>query len=254
MNKKLFHLIFILIVSYLPLVSAQTLYLKDNLQRAQPGDYIVITANKTNTLMHIYGRQNQFLIVEEIAAPMSRKTTKMDWHTWIKNNAPGHNSWVMYEIDLNTGKMQRYYSFTKQGWYEIPEVDNFLSKLLNLRLDYIPESERKKVGLKIFAESEEARIWQPNLVVEGQIIRGVRFDAWRTRWPKDGSDLSNKAIELYLPHDNQFYPSYFPYWLQIQNAIGKSRVRIIDSGTNMWSPKPPMMSRMPATPNPMMGM
>jgi len=243
--KKFIYLFFTLLMVCSQLVSAQSLYLKDNLQRAKPGDYIVITANKTNTLMHIYARQGQFLIIEEIAAPMSRKAGHMDWHNWVKNNAPGHNSWVMYEIDLNSGRMQRYYSFSKCGWFEIPEVDNFLSKLLNLRLDYIPEKERKKVGLKIFAESEEARLWQPNLVVEGQVIRGVKFDAWRTRWPKDGSDLSGKVIEMYLPQDNQFYPAYFPYWLQIQNAIGKSRVRIIDSGTNLWSPKPPMMSQMP---------
>jgi len=239
--KKLLGLFFAWMIGCIHLLSADSLFLKDNLHRAEPGDYIVITANKTNTLMHIYDRKERFLIVEEIAIPASRKPTKMDWHSWIKNNAPGNTSWVMYEIDLNTGKMQRYYSFTKQGWFEISEADNFLSKLLNLRLSLIPDHERKKVGLKVFAESEKARIWQPNLVVEGQIVRGVKFDAWRTRWPKDSSDLSGKIIELYLPHDNQFYPSYFPYWLQINNSIGKSRVRMIDSGTKMWSPKPPVM-------------
>lgn len=241
--KKILSLFFVLITHIIYAFPQETLFLKDNLFRAQPGDYIVISANKTNTLMHIYDKKNGFLIVDEIAAPCSRKITRVDWHSWIKNGAPGNTSWVMYEINLNTGRMERYYSFTKRGWFEISDADNFLSKLLNLRLSLIPEQERKKVGLKIFAESEQARIWQPNLVVEGQIIKGVKFDAWRTRWPKDGSDLSGKMIELYLPQDNQFYPTYFPYWLQVYNTIGKSRVRIIDSGTRMQSPKPPMMTQ-----------
>ena len=56
---------------------AQTLCLKENLQRARPGDYIVMVANKTVTLMHIYSRQDPFLIVEEIAAPFTRQSTQI---------------------------------------------------------------------------------------------------------------------------------------------------------------------------------
>ncbi len=225
---------------------AQTLCLKENLQRARPGDYIVMVANKTVTLMHIYSRQDPFLIVEEIAAPFTRQSTQMDWKSWIRNGAPGHNSWVMYEIDLRSGRMERYYSLSKGHWYAVADVDNFLSKLLNLRLQYIPEKERRKVGVKLATE-RGAPLWQPPLKVEGQTIRGILFDGWRTRWPKDGSDLSGKIIEIYLPQDSYAYPAYFPYWLQIQNSIGKSRVRIIDSGTAMQSPKPPLLSNSATT-------
>lgn len=232
-----------LFISFFSGLKAENLFLKDNLQRAQPGDYIVIFANKTITLMHVYDKKNQILVVEEVSAPGSRLPKKVNWKTWIQNEAPENTSWVMYEIDLNTGKMLRYYSFTKKGWFEIAEADNFLSKLLNLRLSKIPEKERKKVGLKILAESEEARIWQPPLIVDGQTIRGVKFDAWRTRWPQDNSDLAGKMIELYLPQDNQAYPSYFPYWLQVYGTIGKARVRIVDSGTDLRSPKPAVMNQ-----------
>ncbi|MFI5344511.1 MAG: hypothetical protein ACHQUC_09850, partial [Chlamydiales bacterium] len=217
-------------------MQAENLYLKDNLQRAIPGDYVVVSSNKTITLMHIFGRQGEILTIEEIAMPESRKP-KMHWREWVQNHAPGSTSWVMYEIDLKSGRMLRYYSFTKRGWFEIAEADNFLSKLLNLRLNKIPDKDRKKVGMKIFSGSEESRFWQPNLVVDGKIIRGVKFDAWRTRWPKDSSDLSGKAIEVYLPQDNQSFPSYFPYWLQIHGTIGKARVRMIDSGSGLESPK-----------------
>lgn len=222
---------------------ADSLCLRDNLQRANPGDYLVVSANKTITLMHIFGKQGEFLTIEEIAIPESRKPQKISWREWVRNHAPGNTSWVMYDIDLKTGKMVRYYSFTKRGWFEIAEADNFLSKLLNLRLSKIPDKDRKKVGIKIFSGSEESRFWQPNLVVEGKIMRGVKFDAWRTRWPKDNSDLSGKSIEVYLPQDNQSYPSYFPYWLQINGVIGKARVRMIDSGSGLESPKPAVMQQ-----------
>lgn len=223
------------------IMHAENLYLKDNLQRARPGDYLVVSANKTNTLMHIFSRQGEIMTIEEIAVPESRKSQKMPWKDWVQNHAPGNTSWVMYDIDLNTGKMLRYYSFTKRGWFEIAEADNFLSKLLNLRLNKVPDKDRKKVGMKLFSGSEESRFWQPNLVADGKIIRGVKFDAWRTRWPKDNSDLSGKGIEVYLPQDNQLYPSYFPYWLQINGAIGKARIRTIDSGSGLESPKPAVM-------------
>jgi hypothetical protein len=229
------------VLGFIPTVEAEDLYLKNNLQKAQPGDYLVISANKTITIMHIYDKRSEMLTIEEIAVPEGRKPPKMSWREWVQSNAPGNTSWVMYEIDLQSGKMQRYYSFTKKGWFEISEADNFLSKLLNLRLSKIPDKERKKVGLKLFADSADSRFWQPCLVVEGKTIRGVKFDAWRTRWPKDSSDLSGKLIEVYLPQDNQAYPSYFPYWLQITGTVGKARVRMIDSGSGLVSPKPPMM-------------
>ncbi len=36
---------------------SKTLYLRNNLNRAQAGDYIVVCANKTDTLMHIYAKK-----------------------------------------------------------------------------------------------------------------------------------------------------------------------------------------------------
>ena len=39
---------------------------------------------------------------------------------------------------------------------------------------------------------------------------------------------------------NQNYPSYFPYWLQVNGVAGKAKIRIIDSGSNLKSPKPPL--------------
>lgn len=229
--------VFFLILSW-NLVTAEELFLRENFQRAQPGDYIVTSANKTLTLMHIYAKQNQILTIEEITLPENKQPTQLSWKEWVHQNAPGHTNWVMYTLDLHSGKMLNYYSFTKKNWFEIPEVDNFLSKLLNLKLSKIPENARKKVGPKPKSGPDWRPLWQPSLVVEGQLIQGVQFDAWRTKWPRDGSDLSDKMIEIYLPKDNQRYPSYFPYWLQVNGVIGKAKIRIIDAGSHLHSPKP----------------
>lgn len=217
---------------------AQELILRDNLQRAQPGDYIVVSANKTQTLMHIHSRQNQILTIEEIAVPESKRSSNLSWKEWVNQGAPNNTSWVMFDIDLRTGQMMRYYSFTKRNWFEIPDTDNFLSKLLNLKFVKIPENARKRIGTKRRSEHELRPLWQPRMVVDGQTINNVMFDAWRTHWPRDGGDLSGKTIEVYLPRDSLRYPAYFPYWLQINGTIGKAKIRIIDSGNNLQSPKP----------------
>lgn len=210
-------------------VQAEDLILKTNLQLAKPGDYIVMSAGRTHTLLHIYSKQNQVLTIEEIAVPARKLSAKMGWKEWVRQGAPGHNSWVMYDIDLQSGQMLRYYSFTKKNWFEIPDADNFLSKLLNLKFTKIPENARKKSG---------NTLWQPRMVVEGKSIEGIPFDAWRTKWPRDNSDLSGKVIEAYLPIDSKGFPAYFPYWLQINGTVGQARVHIIDAGSKLQSPKP----------------
>lgn len=222
----------------IPDLQAQELILRNNLQEAVPGDFIVVSANKTQTLMLIRSLQNQTLTIEEIAVPENKRPSQLSWKEWVRQNAPGNTSWVMYDVDLRSGKMIRYFSFTKNNWYEIPDADNFLSKLLNLRLSKIPENGRKKVGPKPFSGPDWRPLWQPRMIVDGQPLKDVPFDAWRTKWPQDGSDLSGKTIEVYLPRESQRYPSYFPYWLQINGAIGKAKIRIIDSGAQLQSPKP----------------
>lgn len=220
-----------------PLHSADTLFLRDNLKQAVPGDYLVISFNKTDTLLHIFAKNNNLLTIEEIAIPESvRRKFPYGWKDWVLKGAPGNTSWTMYDIDVATGEMLHYYSFTKNGWFEIAESDNFLYKLLNLKLIKIPEKTRKRIGIRP-SGNDLRPLWQPPMIVDGQMIKGVPFDAWRTVWSKDGSELSGKTIEVYVPQDNQKYPAYFPYWLQVSGAIGKTKVRIIDSGTRFKSPK-----------------
>jgi len=231
----------------LNLLQANPLMLKDNLRLAEPGDYLVLSCGKTLTLMHIYGKTPQVMTIEEIAIPERKQQKTGNWKDWVAQYAPGNSSWVMYEIDLNTGQMGHYYSFTKQNWFQIPDSDNFISKLLNLKLTKIPDRMRKKVGSNRSSGPEMRPLWHPRMIVEGKPVEGVEFDAWKTDWPRDGSDLSNKTIEVYLPSANQGYPAYFPYWLQINGVAGKAKIRIIDSGKNLHSPMPSLSTLLQAT-------
>ncbi len=209
--------------------------LRDNLKRAKSGDYLVTTQNKNYTLLHVYATTPPHLVFEEITVPSQRLQGKFtSWKKWMEEQAPGHTSWVIYTLDLRTGQLVNYYSVTKKAWYDLSKVNNFLTTLLNLKLEKLPLEARRRIGLKpILGRADTRPLWQPRLIVEGQEITEVSFDVWVTLWPKDDSELANKTIELYLPQDNEKYPSYFPYWLQINGMIGSAKVRIVDSGSQM---------------------
>ena len=223
----------------------ESIFLRDNLKRAIKGDYIVTAHNKNFTLLHIYDKKDALITIEEITVPTQRMQGRFpSWKEWIRQRAPYNTSWIMYTVNLNTGQMQEYYSLTKNAWFDMSQADSFLSTLLNLRLELVPMKDRRRIGLPpIIGATDRRPYWQPRLVIDGQEVGGVIFDAWQTKWPKDNSELSGKSIEVYVPHENDKYPSYFPYWLQISGLISNAKVRIIDSGTGMVSPAPPLLSQ-----------
>jgi len=219
-------------------LAAETFTLREGLAKAQVGDYIVTAQGKNLTLLHISQLQGTLLTLEEITAPSSRVPQPQQWKEWIQQNAPGNTSWVVYTLDLRDGQMASVFSYTRNSRFQIPDADNFLSHLLNLQLEKVPEERMRRVGRsQNYGGANWRDIWQPLLVFEGTPLPGVLFYQWSARWRKDGSDLSGKWIDLYLPAQEGPYPSYFPYWLQISGMIGKAKIRIIDSGTHMVSPK-----------------
>ncbi len=224
----------------------ESMYLRHNLNRAEPGDYIVTVQNKNYTILHIYDRTPTTLTIEEVTVPAQRMHGRfISWKRWMNDNAPGNTAWIMYRLDLDTGNMLGYFSLTKNAWFDMSKANNFLSTLLNLRLEKVPSSQRRRIGLPSIIGEDRRPFWQPRLVVDGQEIENVAFNAWQTEWPKDGTELAGKSIEVYLPVNNDLYPAYFPYWLQISGMVGSAKVRIVDSGTNMRSPAPPLGMRNP---------
>ncbi len=230
---RYFFLRFILLFCFfIPCLDGEELYLRNNLKYAREGDFIVTSQNKVYTLLLIDSLTNNEIAIEEITAPMKNiNLSGFSWKNWIAQQAPGHTSWVRYVVDISSGQMKEYFSYTKNGWYSIPESDNFLSTLLNLKLRKVSITERKKVGPTPPAHVTDKRpYWQPKLIFEGRVVPGVMFDAWRTFWPKDKSELSGKIIEIYVPQNPGAYPAYFPYWLQVSGIVGKAKIHIMDSG------------------------
>ena len=207
------------------------LILRDNLEHAATGDYIVTLQNRNFTVLLVADKTKDSITIEEITVPDETRGSNTDWKKWVQESAPGYTCWVMYKINIPTGKMLKYYDYYYQTWYDMSEANVFLSKLLNLQLEKVPSSQRKKVGA-----SRGKKLWQPPLIVEGKQIPNVPFDAYTTRWPKDGSPLSDRIVQIYLPEESSKYPSYFPYWLEVNGALGKAQVRIVDSGRQLISP------------------
>lgn len=236
MFKKIVFFLF-----FIPLLIAaqEVMELRQNLSRAQPGDFIVTMQGKNYTLLAIQSKTSATLTIQEITTISSRlkQSPGYGWRQWVEEGAPGSTSWVQYTIDLKTGQMQNFRSLQKTGWTDLPQRENFLTTLLNLKLKKIPIESRKKYGLVILTGTDDPnKVWQPKMIVDGKQVDGVLFDAWRTQWPRDNTEMSGKTVEIYLPVEEGKYPSYFPYWLQISGTIGKAKVRIIDSGTHLKSP------------------
>lgn len=228
-------LLFCLFIGF---ISAEpTMSLKENLMRARVGDYIVAYLNKNFTLLHIFSKEDSILTIEEMTIPANRVNPSMSWKNWVKEGAPGHTNWILYRINAASGEMREGYSVSQQAWLNLSQGNHFLPTLLNIHLNYLPEQERKRVGNASETGPDRRSIWQPKMVYEGQVIKDVSFSAWRTRWPKDNSQLSGKLIDIYVPEENTKYPSYFPYWLQIRGMSGcKATIHITDSGSHLVSP------------------
>ncbi len=230
---------------------AAEIRLKDKLAEAAPGSYVVTEQSKNFTLVHIHDRTDRSIVIEEVTIPAARYARNpIPWRQWFESGAPGHTSWTMSQINLETGQFEETFSFTHQGWINLSDSDPFLTTLLNLPFAAVPEEKRRRVGIPPgYNKPDHRPIWNPFLTIEGKRMC-IPFSVWRARWPSDGSELSRKYIEIYLPNevcDSEApqYPTYFPYWIEIDGKIGSAKVRIIDSGTGARSPKPALPLRPP---------
>lgn len=224
--NSFFFLSFLLVSFSLFAVTPETKTLRESIEKSKIGDYIVTLQNKTYTLLKVTERSPGTLIMEEITIPSGKVNNNFSWKEWMKQGAPHHTNWIKFTILLANGRITDSYSRSPQGWSKISLTDSFLPTLLNLKFSVVPDTARRRVG------NSSGQLWNPPMVVEGKQIPGVIFDVWRALWPKDGSILANKTIDIYLPREADRYPVHFPYWLQIQGGvIGNTHIRIVDSGT-----------------------
>lgn len=208
--------------------SAFATTLKEKLQQGAVGDYIVTKQQKTLSLLRVHEITPIRIVLEEISAPLSfLEPTQCDWQEWLDKGAPGHSGWLLYEIDLRTGKLLECYSPAQGTWITLDEP--FLPKMLNLTLAPTPKDKRKRIGPPPQAGEEDLRaLWTPSLVFEGKKLSRPLCDAFETVWPKDGTDLSSCRLEFY------FLPDFpFPCWIEASNGHYTFKIHCVASGRNL---------------------
>ena len=218
--------------------------LKERLQYARRGDYIVTEANKVITVIAVRSRTDSSVVFEEISVPAEHLKEKPEsWGQWVKNKAPGHTSWSMIEIDLTSDQLLECYSFSRAAWLQAASQESLLSTLLHLPLEKLDENKRKRIGPPPSeGEVDRRQIWNPPLTMNGQKIKQARFDAYTAEWPQDRSELSGKTVTVYFDEEGKFP---LPYWIQVDTPHVTASMRVIDSGSQLPSPYQKLPRRVP---------
>lgn len=243
----------LLVAAFLPRQAhAQpALHLVDRLQRAEVGDYIVAACDNMYTVLIVKEKFDYQMSIEEITVPAARiqqqKFWWRGWKHWVETSAPGYTSWVVYTVHCSSGQIREFYCYNRNSWMFMAQADNFLSKLLTMRFVKVRPEDMKRTGPPppLGAPEDRRQGWKPKVVFEGKVITDAKLEVWRTRWPDDRSDLSGKTITAYVPAEQKEYPSYFPYWVEIQGMVGKAKIRVIDSGKCLESPRKPPPRKLP---------
>lgn len=232
-------IIFIITVLSISIINAFSL--KDKIINGTPGDYVVTEQGGTSSVLIIRSLTPTHLILEEVDVPsLSRKSSDVTWKEWVAEEAPGHTAWITYVIDLQTGELQECYSHSQGAWLPTKDAQHFLPRLLSLSLQKTSQEQRKRIGVPPESGEEDRRsIWNPSVIVEGQKLDKAVITAWKTKWPKDGSLISDCEIELY------FSSQAFPVWIEVKSPHYKASLRAVDSGHAMRSPRPLVFQQMP---------
>lgn len=219
-----------------PRIYAAPPCLQEKFSESASGDFVVTAQEGHYSLLLIRSISPQRLYLEEVSVPLGHiDLKKIDWKGWVEGKAPGHTSWTLYEIDRSSGKLVECFSYSKNGWLYLDESEQFLTRLLFLPLERVPEEQRKKIGPQpLQGETDRRATWNPPLVVEGKKISKPTFEVMKAKWPEDSSRLSLCTVELYFSKEDLSLA--FPYWIEIQSPHYAFKVRAIDSGHNLSSP------------------
>jgi hypothetical protein len=215
--------------------------LKDKITNGNTGDYVVTEQGGTSSVLIIRSLNSTHLILEEIDVPtLIRKSADKNWKEWVAQEAPGHTAWITYIIDVKTNQLQECYSHSQGIWLPTKDADHFLPRLLTLPLQKTSQEQRKRIGPPPVSGEEDRRsIWNPSVIIEGKKLDKAAITAWNTKWPSDGSLISNCEIELY------FSSLAFPVWIEVRSPHYKASLRAIDAGHGMLSPRPLVFQQSP---------
>lgn len=199
---------------------------KSQFLNGKAGDYVVFEQSRMCTLFHIHSINEHVLTLEEIGLPSYKKPKS--YKEWVKSGGNGASSWNIYEIDLKNNRILESFDFSKKSFFTPAP---FLLNLINLSLE--EWSGRPRIGPPpMLGDFEGRKLWNPPCVLEGKKIKKQAMEAYISKWPKDQSPLSEQNLTLYFVKD---FP--FPYWIEINDPEMTYKLRAIDSGHGMQSPR-----------------
>ncbi len=207
--------------------------LQDKFEQGEVGSYIVTEQNELVSLLHLHKKKENKLLFEEISIPL-HLSKKINWNEWVQKGAPGHTSWILYEVDIEKKCVTECYSLTRKSWIPTDEMDAFLIPLISLKLNFLSETERLQKGATAKPGQIDSRPWGPPQKKGGKKIKDPEYDVYTAKWPHDSTDLSGKQIVLYFDKKEETFP--FPYWIQARDGAVKFKMRALDSGSNLISP------------------
>ncbi|NGX63036.1 MAG: hypothetical protein KR126chlam6_00442 [Candidatus Anoxychlamydiales bacterium] len=206
-------------------------FFKSRLKSATKGDFAVFEYNKIYSVLSVFDVSLDKVILEEITISKDSFDKKVSFRDWIESRAKEHTSWTMYEIDLKKDIIKDAFSISKNAWIDIAKTESVITKLLELDLKKIRDSERKKIGAPpLMGEVDRRSIWQPIKMFDGKKISRAKFDVYRSIWPDDNSVFSLKRFDIYF--DDSFA---FPYFIEVNNGHMSYMIKAIDSGKNIKS-------------------
>ena len=240
-NKTLFSkLILLVLLLFINIITNPVfphITLKNKFEKAEIGDYIVTFENKSYSLLIIQNisqseNSSKIISLAEISIPQNRvNIDSFSWKKWAEGTMAGNSACNIYEIDLANAKVIKSYSFTKKCFFTSADQDMFFTKLLTLPLEKLTEGKRKKIGAPPLDDSLDTRaLWNPPQIIDGIKQNKINFDVFQATWPKDGTDLSGKLIDIYFDKEGVIP---FPYWIQVSNGNIEVMLKTIDSGKNL---------------------
>lgn len=211
------------------------------LSHGKSGDYIVAKSGKLFNLIHIRSINDKTLLLEEISGPNTH--VKGSWASWVKNKAPGHTSWSMIEIDLETGQVLECFSFSRNAHVQITKKESLLATILQLPLNPVSSENRRRLGPPpMEGEADFRKIWNPKIIIDGKQVEDPQCDVFETTWPKDGSELEGRQVTLYFDAESRLS---FPCWIELETSHITGQFHVIDSGKNLSSPHRTLPRRSP---------
>ncbi|KPK32495.1 MAG: hypothetical protein AMS24_04095 [Chlamydiae bacterium SM23_39] len=206
--------------------------IKNRLEKAEVGDYMVTISGKTYFLLLVEKKNQESIIISEIAIEKEKIKKNFSWREWIKNNSPYNLSWHVYEIDLNNEKLKRCLSVNEN---KFTNNETLTLKLLSIPLSIVPTEKRKKIGPPPLNEEKDIRsIWNPPMYIDKKKVKNANFEVYQAKWPKDNSSLSGKVINIYFDKEKKFS---FPFWIEIETNHLDIILKTVDSGKNIKIPQ-----------------